>query len=142
MINLASISSLLPICLALTPLPPSISPYSPPNPAAFNEHVTSACTAALNAWGTASEGRNGEIDFPALLCGLGQAGSKQVFDDFDNVNELESNAAFVVNMCGRTGTLGRPETYVVFPDLKELEISSGEWAGDMYKKVSDGGGVS
>ena len=61
--------------------------------------------------------------------------SKNQFDDFDNIQELDKNKdwtiLFAPNFLGQQG-YGDGKTWLVFPDLKECEIARQEWAGKQY----------
>lgn len=76
--------------------------------------------------------RRVEIEFPPLI---GGDQSKNQFDDFDNIQELDRNKdwtmQFVPNFLGKVG-YGEGKTWLVFPDLKECEIARKEWAGKQY----------
>lgn len=73
-----------------------------------------------------------EIEFPPLI---GGDQSKNQFDDFDNIQELDKNKdwtiLFAPNFLGQQG-YGDGKTWLVFPDLKECEIARQEWAGKQY----------
>ena len=121
-------------------LPPSISPYSVADPRESYAFITKACAQAIAKWKTnCDNGRRGEVDFPIMLCGLGAAGRKSEFQDFDNLNELDSNMEFVLRMVSSSvdgEQFAKGSTYIIYPDLKELELSSTEWQGAMYKRTT------
>jgi len=99
-----------------------------------------------------------EIEFPPLL---GGSSSKSQFDDFDNVQELDSNKDWAIQFAplfltedNLRSPFGNGKTWLIFPDLKECELARIEWPGKRYMAatfttlkaateflVSGGGGV-
>jgi len=75
-----------------------------------------------------------EIEFPPLI---GGDKSKNQFDDFDNIQELEKNKDWAMQfapmfMGDKSYCDGK--TWLVFPDLKECEIAKKEWTGARYRE--------
>jgi len=75
-----------------------------------------------------------EIEFPPLI---GGEKSKNQFDDFDNIQELEKNKDWTMMFAPMF--MGDKEycdgkTWLVFPDLKECEIAKQEWTGARYRE--------
>lgn len=68
-----------------------------------------------------------EIEFPPL-----SDSGKTQFDDFDNVQELNANRDWCVQLIP---LLKRAKvTWFVLPDDKECELASQEWTGQIYRK--------
>ncbi|GMH93609.1 hypothetical protein TrVE_jg14194 [Triparma verrucosa] len=112
----------------LTPLPPNISPYSPPNPSLTSSTILSTISKALSQSLTSSH-KKLEIEFPPLLLN-----SKSNFDDFDNIQELDLNKDFTVKLASFNEDIKRlgKSCWLLYPDLKELETTSSTWTGKTY----------
>ncbi|GMI11940.1 hypothetical protein TrLO_g5747 [Triparma laevis f. longispina] len=119
---------LLPPSFTLTPLPPNISPYSPPNPSATSSSILDMISGVVTA--SRGELRKIEIEFPPLLLN-----SKSTFDDYDNIQELDANKDFTVKLASYNEDLKRlgKSCWLLYPDLKELETTSLEFPGKTYK---------
>jgi len=77
-----------------------------------------------------------EIEFPPLI---GGSKSKNQFDDFDNVQELDGNKDWTMQFAPlflTASEYGDGRTWLVFPDLKECEIAKIEWAGARYRAAT------
>lgn len=119
-----------PLFAQLTRLPTGISPFeksaakSRDYQAEFRKTCTSVIQQAL---------RDGvktmECEFPPLL---GGDKSKTQFDDFDNVQELNKNQDWCVQLAPM---LGIKPTWLIFPDLKETELAKEEWQGQMFRQA-------
>jgi hypothetical protein len=77
-----------------------------------------------------------EIEFPPLL---GGSQSKSQFDDFDNIQELDKNKDWTMQLAPTF--LGEKEyqkgrVWLIFPDLKECELAKTEWAGQRYQEAT------
>jgi len=77
-----------------------------------------------------------EIEFPPLL---GGSQSKSQFDDFDNIQELDKNKDWTMQLAPTF--LGEKEyqkgrVWLIFPDLKECELAKTEWAGKRYQEAT------
>ena len=77
-----------------------------------------------------------EIEFPPLL---GGSQSKSQFDDFDNIQELDKNKDWTMQLAPTF--LGEQEyqkgrVWLIFPDLKECELAKAEWAGQRYQEAT------
>lgn len=77
-----------------------------------------------------------EIEFPPLL---GGDNSKSQFDDFDNIQELDKNKDWTMQLAptflgDREYQKGR--VWMIFPDLKECELAKAEWAGQRYQEAT------
>jgi hypothetical protein len=69
--------------------------------------------------------------------------SKSQFDDFDNIQELDSNkdwsvqfAALLSTSTGNNVLKNAKHLWIVFPDLKECELARKEWQGNLYRKFT------
>jgi hypothetical protein len=69
--------------------------------------------------------------------------SKSQFDDFDNIQELDSNkdwsvqfAALFSTSTGNSVLKNAKHLWIVFPDLKECELARKEWQGNLYRKFT------
>jgi len=79
-----------------------------------------------------------EIEFPPLI---GGSSSKSQFDDFDNVQELDSNKNWAIQFAplflteddnNARSPFANGKTWLIFPDLKECELARTEWPGKRY----------
>jgi len=121
----------------LSPLPKGISPFevslskSLDVQAEFRSIAKKAVDAAMS-----SSVNLIELEFPPLI---GGSQSKSQFDDFDNIQELDSNKdwtiqfapLFVINQEFSNGKL-----WLIFPDLKECELARKEWQGSRYQAAT------
>jgi hypothetical protein len=74
-----------------------------------------------------------EIDFPPFV---GGDQSKTQFDDFDNLQELNANRDWCVQLVPTfTASKGRC-TWLILPDDKECELAKQAWAGQLYRKAA------
>ena len=71
-----------------------------------------------------------EIEFPPLL---GGDKSKTQFDDFDNVQELNKNQDWCVQLAP---LLGIQRIWLILPDLKECELAKEKWTGQLYRQAA------
>jgi len=141
----------------LSPLPRGISPFEKSLSknidvqADFRTRAKTAVDAALLSPSSSIEPnttpnpRLFEIEFPPLL---GGSASKSQFDDFDNVQELDSNKDWAVQFAplftsGGTDTggddgspFGGGRTWLIFPDLKECELAKNGWPGGRYRAAA------
>ena len=116
----------------LTPLPKGISPFEKGMSKSMDiqgDFRKLAVRAVNEATKNNAAVRLMEIEFPPLL---GGDKSKSQFDDFDNIQELDRNKDWVVQFAP---TLSCP-TWLIFPDLKECEITKKEWQGKRYTQYS------
>ena len=77
-----------------------------------------------------------EIEFPPLL---GGSQSKSQFDDFDNIQELDKNKEWTMQLAPTflgTQDYQKGRTWLIFPDLKECELAKEEWAGQRYQEAT------
>ncbi|KAL3924441.1 MAG: hypothetical protein SGARI_006035, partial [Bacillariaceae sp.] len=81
-----------------------------------------------------------EVEFPPLL---GGDAAKSQFDDFDNVQELNKNRDWCVELLPSLNSKlnnnkGRDNNNVWFilPDLKEVELCKDEWGGKRYRDAA------
>eukprot|EP00979_Chaetoceros_neogracilis_P002731 scaffold447_cov250-Chaetoceros_neogracile.AAC.3 len=126
----------------LTPLPKGISPFEKTLSKnldiqqEFRLLAKKAVQAAINNSSSSSNAPLLELEFPPLL---GGDGSKSQFDDFDNVQELDSNKDWTIQFAPlfvdetefRDG-----KTWLIFPDLKECELARNEWLGARYQAAT------
>jgi|AntRauTorckE5430_2_1112549.scaffolds.fasta_scaffold08892_1 hypothetical protein len=126
----------------LTPLPKGISPFEKTLSKnldiqqEFRLLAKKAVQSAINNSSSSSNAPLLELEFPPLL---GGDGSKSQFDDFDNVQELDSNKDWTIQFAPlfvdetefRDG-----KTWLIFPDLKECELARNEWLGARYQAAT------
>jgi hypothetical protein len=133
----------------LTPLPKGISPFEKSVSKnldiqkTFRQIAKKAVDNAINDQTNTSTDTTTEtstklleLEFPPLI---GGSLSKSQFDDFDNIQELDSNKdwtmqfapLFFANPIYKDG-----KTWLVFPDLKECEIAKKEWQGQLYQTAT------
>lgn len=78
-----------------------------------------------------------EIEFPPLI---GGDQTKSQFDDFDNVQELDSNKDWTMQFAplffDQPKYAEKQKTWLIFPDTKECELARIEWQGQRYQKVT------
>ena len=72
-----------------------------------------------------------EIEFPPLL---GGDKSKSSFDDFDNIQELNKNRDWCIQLCPSLDSGMNKPIWLIFPDLKECELAKDEWTGQRYRQ--------
>jgi len=126
---------------ALSLLPRGISPFEKSISKSIDVQADfrSRAKAAVDAALASSSGDEGvqllEIEFPPLL---GGSSSKSQFDDFDNVQELDSNKNWAIQFAplflteDDNSPYGNGKTWLIFPDLKECELARIEWPGKRY----------
>jgi hypothetical protein len=73
-----------------------------------------------------------ELEFPPLL---GGAKSKSQFDDFDNVQELNQNRDWCLELLPTLSNKVSP-IWFILPDLGEVELAKEEWAGQRYRQAA------
>ena len=112
----------------LSTLPQGISPFEKSNSKyiGISQDIrTRALTALQKAM------KNGvllqEIEFPPLL----DSGKSQ-FDDFDNVQELNKNVDWCVELLPKLDG----EIWFLLPDLKECELAKEQWTGQSFRKAA------
>lgn len=71
-----------------------------------------------------------EIEFPPLI-----GSSKNQFDDFDNVQELNKNRDWCIEWLPALNSIVDP-IWFILPDTKEVELAKGEWTGQRYRKAA------
>jgi hypothetical protein len=77
-----------------------------------------------------------EVEFPPFL---GGEDAKSQFDDFDNVQELNKNRDWCIELLPLLkGSLQSTQTniWLVLPDLKEVELAKQEWTGKLYRDAA------
>lgn len=77
-----------------------------------------------------------EIEFPPLI---GGSQSKSQFDDFDNVQELDKNKEWTMQLAPMflgEEVYQKGTTWLIFPDLKECELAKEEWAGQRFQEAT------
>ncbi len=77
-----------------------------------------------------------EVEFPPLL---GGDKSKSQFDDFDNIQELDSNKDWTMQFAPlffSSDMYANGKTWLIFPDLKECELARKEWQGSRYQAAT------
>ena len=129
--------------LSLTPLPQGISPFEKSLSKSldiqqeFRTLAKKAVQAAIDASKKSSnKAPRLEIEFPPLL---GGDKSKSQFDDFDNVQELDSNKDWTMQfapMFFDQKSYADGKTWLTFPDLKECELARKEWQGGRYQAAT------
>jgi Domain of unknown function (DUF1995) len=115
----------------LTRLPTGISPFekSAARGRDFQAEFRQTCQKVLQE--ALRDGlKTMEIEFPPLL---GGAKSKTQFDDFDNVQELNQNQDWCVQLAP---LLGIKPIWLIFPDLKECELAKEQWTGQRYRQAA------
>jgi hypothetical protein len=119
----------------LSTLPKDISPFEKSSSkrrdvqGEFRSIALSALTSALKDGKTQIE-----IEFPPLL---GGDQSKSQFDDFDNVQELNKNRDWCIELLPNLANAIKQITPVWFilPDLKEVELAKEEWGGQRFRQA-------
>jgi hypothetical protein len=77
-----------------------------------------------------------EIEFPPLL---GGDDAKSQFDDFDNVQELNKNRDWCMELLPTLKNslkANQNNIWLVLPDLKEVELAKQEWTGKRYRDAA------
>lgn len=69
------------------------------------------------------------MEFPPLI---GGSQSKSQFDDFDNVQELNQNRDWCIQLL----PLLKKNVWFILPDLKECELAKEEWTGRRYRDAA------
>ena len=110
--------------LQASKLPPGISPFEQDIPSSLRKVAATSIDRAI---------RDGcqqlEVDFPPFV------GSKTQFDDFDNVQELNANSDWSVQLAPALNT--NMKKWLVFPDDKETELAKNEWGGgQMFRRAA------
>mmetsp|Transcript_1674 Transcript_1674/g.3805 ORF Transcript_1674/g.3805 Transcript_1674/m.3805 type:complete len:433 (-) Transcript_1674:97-1395(-) len=128
--------------LCLTPLPQDISPFTKSSAKArdvqgdFRKIAEKALVQALKDGKTQLE-----LEFPPLL---GGDQSKTQFDDFDNVQELNQNRDWCVQLLPSFASIQtswnknnkNKNIWFILPDLKEVELCKEEWTGQRYRQAA------
>ena len=126
----------------LTPLPRGISPFEKSLSKnldiqqEFRQLAKKAVQSAIQASASSSNAPLLELEFPPLL---GGDQAKSQFDDFDNVQELDSNKDWTLQfapMFFDQDKYADGKTWLVFPDLKECELARKEWQGSRYQAAT------
>ena len=121
----------------LSPVPKGISPFEKSMSKSIDIQGTLRKTAKLAIESAIADGVTKiEVEFPPLL---GGAQSKSQFDDFDNVQELDKNKEFAMQLApmfagDKTYKDGR--TWLVFPDLKECELAKKDFPGQRFQEAT------
>jgi hypothetical protein len=122
----------------LTALPPGLSPFEKSLSKSIDVQGNFRKVAGASLARALREGRvRTEIDFPPLL---GGDQSKSNFDDFDNVQELNANRDWCVQLLpalnsATTSTKGSDTCWLVLPDDKEVELAKDEWKGQRFRQA-------
>lgn len=116
---------------ALSPLPRGISPYEASRTTnnALSD-VRQQVATALAAARTANETFLMEVEFPPLL------GRRTAFEDVDNVQILNANRDWSMELCAPLATELGPELWLAFPDRRELELAQREWPGQQFQRAT------
>lgn len=127
----AAPSSTLLAAEKLSFLPTGISPFEKAD-ARYRDYQSEFRNTCQRAIGDAIQDgiMTMEVEFPPLL---GGENSKTQFDDFDNVQELNQNQDWCVQLAPM---LGVTPTWMILPDLKECELAKEKWTGQIYRKAS------
>ena len=121
----------------LSPVPKGISPFEKSLSKSIDIQGTLRKTAKRAIEAAIADGVSKiEVEFPPLL---GGAQSKSQFDDFDNVQELDRNKEWTMQLApmfagDKTYKDGR--TWLVFPDLKECELAKKDYPGQRYQEAT------
>jgi hypothetical protein len=114
----------------LTILPKGISPFEKSKRDVQAELRKLAESAMLKGLGDGK--KQLELEFPPLL---GGEGAKSQFDDFDNVQELNKNRDWCVELLPSLAQKYN-NIWFVLPDLKEVELCKDEWGGKRYRDAA------
>lgn len=123
------------VCLGATvkctPLPSGMSPFQKGISKSLDIQGTFRKIAATALDRAVADGETLlEIDIPPFV-GNGDK-TKSQFDDFDNVQELNANRDWCVQLIPLLKQ--RPVTWLILPDDKECELAANEWTGQLYRK--------
>jgi hypothetical protein len=122
----------------LTALPPGLSPFEKSLSKSIDVQGNFRKVAGASLARALKDGVvRTEIDFPPLL---GGDQSKSNFDDFDNVQELNANRDWCVQLLpaldsDTTTTKGSDTCWLVLPDDKEVELAKDEWKGQRFRQA-------
>ena len=124
------------VVVAASKLPPGISPFEKSVAKSldiqgnFRKIASAAIDRALRDGITQLE-----IDFPPFV---GGDQSKTQFDDYDNLQELNANRDWCVQLLTAAPTLAttRKTKWLIFPDDKECELAKQAWGGQLYRKAA------
>ena len=113
-----------------TPIPPGLSPFEKGAAKSMDVagRIRQICAKALDR-ALQDNVRLLEIDFPPFA-GEG----KSQFDDYDNLQELNANRDWCVQLLPLLTTRVPTVTHLVLPDDKETELCAQEWTGQLYRK--------
>jgi hypothetical protein len=73
-----------------------------------------------------------ELDFP---CFVGGDQSKTQFDDLDNLQELDANRDWCVQLLPTISNKKR-DVWFILPDDKECELAAKEWTGQRFRQAA------
>lgn len=114
-----------------TPLPAGLSPFEKSVAKGLDVQGTFRKIAATALDRAVSNGVTLlEIDVPPFI---GGDQSKSQFDDYDNVQELNANRDWCVQLAPLLNS-NRQNTWLVLPDDKECELAAIEWTGQRFRK--------
>ena len=136
--------------LSLTPLPKGISPFEKSisknldiqqtfrqiAKKALDSAISSSSSSSSSTTTTTTSSQLYEFEFPPLL---GGSKTKSQFDDFDNVQELDSNKDWTIQFAPMFMNIPQYQngkTWLVFPDTKECELAKNEWQGKLYQSCT------
>lgn len=118
---------------SLSPLPKDISPFEKSSSKYRDVQGEFRKTAQVALCQAIQDGQTQlELEFPPLL---GGAKSKSQFDDFDNVQELNQNRDWCIELLPKLNNEVSP-IWFILPDLKEVELAKEEWAGQRYRQAA------
>jgi Domain of unknown function (DUF1995) len=113
-----------------TPLPPGLSPFEKTVAKSLDIQGSFRKIAAAAVDRAISDGLLLlEIDFPPFV---GGDQSKSQFDDYDNLQELNANRDWCVQLVPLLKKCYN--TWLVLPDDKECELAANEWTGQLFRK--------
>lgn len=113
-----------------TPLPPGLSPFEKTVAKGldiqgnFRKIAAAAVDRALADGVTLLE-----VDFPPFV---GGDRAKSQFDDYDNLQELDANRDWCVQLVPLFKKCAN--TWLILPDDKECELAANEWKGQIFRK--------
>jgi hypothetical protein len=117
----------------LSPLPAGISPFEKSNAKSLDIQGDFRNLAGPALQKALRDGvKQLEIDFPPLT---GGDQSKTQFDDFDNVQELNANRDWCVQLAPAIASKNR-EVWFILPDDKECELAKEEWTGQRFRQAA------
>lgn len=127
----------IPTSLSLTPLPRGISPFEKSLSKSIDIQANFRNIAKRAIDNAIKDGNvKIEVEFPPLL---GGSKSKSQFDDFDNIQELDSNKDWTLLLAPtflNDKTYQDGKLWLIFPDLKECELAKQEWSGQKPDKCT------